>query len=449
MAAAALKTLSLGDVSANLRLILMKSSIYFDLRGILPFPKTRLKYTGITRATVEWAKRLALDENVGFIAPGLAEVGGLLLAQEPDCGRIAQRLAKDNTRLARFTNRIATRLPAALEKRNFLSKLRRAVALRFEQKAFNLNTSSFLNAQRCDRFIYFTPFLHELPKRLPPACLPVINIFDIIPLLFADPMFGNTAGMRASIQQVVDAGAYFIVNSSDCRHSLIAMFDIPIERVFLVPLGVTSSPVDATNDLPANSRPYFLYVSSDVQRRKNIEGTIRAFSCYLEKSGADHELLIVGGGTEQLDGMIRAEAPFLPERIRGLGRVEEARLRQLYQGANCGLFLSLHEGFGLPVLEYMRFGTPVICSNVTSMPEVAGECALLVDPLSQEEIVGAMMTIAGDPALRQQLSAQGKLRAAEFTWERSAKTLQVAFDEILARAESLPSRSTQAGKAGR
>ena len=420
--------------------------IFFDVRGILPFPKSRLKYTGITRATVEWAKRLAHDESVEFMAPGLSKVCGQLLAQEPDCDRIVAKLAKDKLRLAKFTNTIATRLPITMENRNLVSKLRRGLALRFEQKAFNPNTSSFLRAEGGDRIIYFSPFLHELPKWMPAGCLPVINIFDIIPLLFADPIFGKTDGMRNSILRAVNAGAYFIVNSSDCRHSLHAMFDIPIERVFLVPLGVSSDPVEAASDLPENNRPYFLYVCSDVQRRKNIEGTIRAFSNYLEKTGDEHELLIVGGGTEKLDDLILTEARFLPERIRGLGRVEEARLRQLYQGADCGLFLSLHEGFGLPVLEYMRFGTPVICSNVTSIPEVAGNSALLVDPLSEEDIVSAMMKIAGDPALRQRLSVQGKIRAAEFSWERSAATLQAAFDSILGQTETFRDKRGRVGK---
>jgi glycosyltransferase involved in cell wall biosynthesis len=193
--------------------------------------------------------------------------------------------------------------------------------------------------------------------------------------------------------------------------------------------------VDGSNPTPRHKPaegPYFLYVCSDVQRRKNIPFTIRAFSRFLDKTNASHRLIVVGGGTDRLDAMISENAGKWRTRVKGAGRVSDEEISALYGSADAGLFLSLYEGFGLPLLEYMRYGVPVISSNATSLPEVAGDAALLVDPFSEEEAAEAMVRISANRTLRDELVAKGRARVAEFSWDRSTEELATIFNSILA-----------------
>jgi alpha-1,3-rhamnosyl/mannosyltransferase len=118
--------------------------------------------------------------------------------------------------------------------------------------------------------------------------------------------------------------------------------------------------------------------------------------------------------------MQRAQALGLGERIRFLGLVEDVDLPALYSAALAFIFPSRYEGFGLPTLEAMACGTPVACSNVSSLPEVVGEAALLFDPTDLGALTEAMQRLVEDRALRQALSEQGLRRAATFSWERNA-----------------------------
>jgi glycosyltransferase involved in cell wall biosynthesis len=128
------------------------------------------------------------------------------------------------------------------------------------------------------------------------------------------------------------------------------------------------------------------------------------------------------------------ERHHVTSRVRFMGAVPDSKLPSLYRGAEALIFPSLYEGFGLPPLEAMACGTPVVTSNVTAMPEVAGDAALLVDPTSVEQIAEAMKRIVSDTALRHQLRAKGLLRAAQFPWANTAAMVQ----ELLFRSHPQP-----------
>ena len=113
------------------------------------------------------------------------------------------------------------------------------------------------------------------------------------------------------------------------------------------------------------------------------------------------------------------------------GYVEEEDLPALYNGASLFVFPSLYEGFGLPVLEAMACGTPVITSNTSSLPEVAGDAAILVDPENVEAIVEAMRRVLADRALAAELQAKGLERAKQFTWERTARETIAVYEKVL------------------
>lgn len=186
---------------------------------------------------------------------------------------------------------------------------------------------------------------------------------------------------------------------------------VPSEKIFNVSCGVDPAyhPADDTYGLPF---PYLLCVSNR-KRHKNEFRVVEAFS----RSGLSSEIRLVftGASTAELSEFI--ERNHVTAQVFFTGVVPEEKLPSLYRGAVALVFPSLYEGFGLPVLEAMACGTPVVTANVTALPEVAGDAALLVDPTSVEQIAEAIRQIVSETALRQQLRERGLSRAARFSWE--------------------------------
>lgn len=176
--------------------------------------------------------------------------------------------------------------------------------------------------------------------------------------------------------------------------------------------------------------PYLLSVGS-VEKRKNLAGSIRAFEL-LRGSHRDLTLLIAGGaghGVEEIDAMIAASPA--AGAIRRLGFVDDALLVALYRHAACFLYPSLYEGFGLPILEAMAAGAPVVTSDRGAMAEAAGDAALLADPTLPDDIAARIALLLDDEDRRERCVHAGRERAAEFTWKRTAtETLEVYRDAI-------------------
>jgi glycosyltransferase involved in cell wall biosynthesis len=171
--------------------------------------------------------------------------------------------------------------------------------------------------------------------------------------------------------------------------------------------------------------PYFLSVSNR-RRHKNEFRMVEAFA----KASLDPRIHLVFTGKPVADLVRCIEAHQLRSRVDFVGVVPEAKLPSLYRGAEALFFPSLFEGFGLPILEAMACGTPVVTSNTTAMPEVAAEAALLVDPTSAEQIAKAMERIVSDAQLRQQLREKGRRRATQFSWASTVSKVREVFEEI-------------------
>jgi glycosyltransferase involved in cell wall biosynthesis len=175
-------------------------------------------------------------------------------------------------------------------------------------------------------------------------------------------------------------------------------------------------------------RPYFLF-SGRWERRKNIVRIIKAFARFRAESKLDMQLVFSGERTwaaEEADKVIRENG--LESDVVDLGKSPMSELPQLYSGAVALAYPSLWEGFGLPIVEAMAAGTPVITSNNSSMKEIGGDAAVLVDPDSVEEIAAAMYTIASDVALQQSLREKGLARAAQFTWRNTAEQTLALYE---------------------
>jgi glycosyltransferase involved in cell wall biosynthesis len=275
--------------------------------------------------------------------------------------------------------------------------------------------------------------IHATGLAMPPRSAPIVlTVHDLA--FLRHPEHFSRAGRRFFAQSMTLAhrDADLILCSSlatleDCRA---AGFDR--KRLRHVPLGVetvraTAAEVARVRRAYALEGPYVLWVGT-MEPRKNLEGLFDAFG----RLDTDVELVLVGPRGWQEDPAGRLDA--LPERkrrhVRALGFLPHADLGPLYAGASVFCFPSLLEGFGLPVVEAMAQGTPVVTSRGTSTAEVSGDAGLLVDPRDPVEIADALGRVLADDGLAERLSHAGAAQAAEYTWERTARLVKEAYREL-------------------
>jgi glycosyltransferase involved in cell wall biosynthesis len=215
------------------------------------------------------------------------------------------------------------------------------------------------------------------------------------------------------------------------RTQIVNWAGVPADKVINVSCGVDEA-YQAHGELYRMKFPYVLCVSNR-KRHKNEFRIVEAFA-KADLSSQVH-LVFTGKLTANLKSCI--ENHHLNSCIHVLGSVPEEELPSLYRGAEALIFPSLYEGFGLPVIEAMACGTPVLTSNATALPEVAGDAALLVDPTSIEQISTAISRIVHDKSLRNVLRSRGLARANQFSWERTRKRVHESIFEILANKNRL------------
>jgi glycosyltransferase involved in cell wall biosynthesis len=177
--------------------------------------------------------------------------------------------------------------------------------------------------------------------------------------------------------------------------------------------------------------PYFLFVGA-LHPRKNITGLLRAYDTFRKRSISRIKLLIVGAGMHKTGEMYETYNQMtFKQDVAFTGRVTNEELFQIYGAAFSLVYVPFFEGFGIPILEAMRSGVPVICSDTTSMPEVGGDAVCYVHPDHSEQIAEAMIRIAADPAYRKVLIHKGFEQQNRFSWERSAKLLWVSIEAMM------------------
>jgi glycosyltransferase involved in cell wall biosynthesis len=228
-----------------------------------------------------------------------------------------------------------------------------------------------------------------------------------------------------------------ITDSHNSKKDILRFMPISSEKVKVSPLSSPSHfkvlPEEEVLEVLARfniSRPYILYVGS-IQARKNLARLLEAYA-QLRRWSSKWTLVVVGARKWKSSPVYAAlERLGMSEAVNFTGFVEDEDLPALYNGADLFVFPSLYEGFGLPVLEAMACGTPVVTSNASSLPEVAGEAALLVDPYNVEEIAAAMRRVLEDPDLAQELREKGLARAKQFSWERTARQTIEVYKKVL------------------
>ena len=348
--------------------------------------------------------RIALDCRIAHYTTGGTAVYARRLAQ-------ALAPAAGDSLLLLEAARAATPLPAsgAVQRARLLTPSHH----RLEQLTLPLE----LLPRRID-VLHSTDFIPPFVRR----CRSVITIHDLAFLRY--PEFLTAESRRyfnGQIERAVRSTDRIIAVSQATRQDLIELLGVAEHKIDVV----YEAPAFDAEPQPARSDEDYILFAGTLEPRKNLPLLIRAFAG-LRRRGYAGKLVLAGAV-----GWL-AQPVF--EEIERQGLDQHVALRalspDLYQGARLLALPSLYEGFGLPVLEAMACGTPVVTSNVSSLPEIAGDAALLVDPADETALADAMWHILTNGALRNELRSKGLARAAEFSWKRAAKETLAVYHQL-------------------
>lgn len=281
-------------------------------------------------------------------------------------------------------------------------------------------------------------FQYVAPPLCP--CPTVVTVHDISFEFFPEyfhPL--QRARMRLLIPLSARRAAQVITISEYSRRTLIERYGLAEDRVTVTPLGVSPSFRVIEKDLAARATarfgidgPFILGVGN-LQPRKNLERLLRSFAALRRDTSCTHELVLVGQ-MAWLGHRVQEETRRLgiEAHVHQTGYVSEDELVALYNRADVFAYPSIFEGFGLPVIEAMACGTPVLTSNTSSLPEVAGDAALVVDPHDVEAIAEGLRRLVSERRLREKLTSAGFLQARQFPWRRTAEETVSVYARALA-----------------
>jgi len=274
---------------------------------------------------------------------------------------------------------------------------------------------------------------------IPPPLSPVNYVLTLHDLTtFQNPEYYHPL-IRWRLNRAISRGlqkARKIVCVSACVRDMVSeAFGVSMDRLSVVHHGVSDAfhpvPVNEARDLLQRDygiRGRYLLFVGQMKARKNILRILEAFSQFRNETRSDTNLVLVGRRGHTSDGIAATITRLrLEKSVIELGHVKDEHLPSLYSAAEMLVFPSLFEGFGFPVIEAMACNTPVITSNVSALPEVAGGSAVLVDPLSVDDIASAIYRLHSDHRLRESLQQKGLARAKHFSWARTAQETIAAY----------------------
>ncbi|HEY9650559.1 MAG TPA: glycosyltransferase family 1 protein [Coleofasciculaceae cyanobacterium] len=264
-----------------------------------------------------------------------------------------------------------------------------------------------------------------------------MNIYDLTFIKYPNYVNSVVKTYTQRVKQSLKWTDVIITISESSKKDIINYLNIEPERIYVTPLASRYDSAYLYNNKNIISQninlshydftqPYILFVST-IEPRKNITTLIAAFNHLKQKYKIDHHLILIGQKGWRYEPIFsEIERSPWKEQIHHLNYLSDETVALFYSKADVFAYPSHYEGFGLPVLEAMTLGAPVVTSNTSSLPEVAGDAALLVDPNDSINLAEAILKIISDSQLRQELIQKGKERAALYSWERTAQeTLQV------------------------
>jgi glycosyltransferase involved in cell wall biosynthesis len=246
----------------------------------------------------------------------------------------------------------------------------------------------------------------------------------------------NVAGDKLFAERILKRADRLIAVSETTRRDAVRILKLPEERIRVIHHGiaepyfqVTRADADAVRKRHGLVRPYLLFVGT-IEPRKNVARLLDAYSALPQSTRDEFDLVLAGPpGWSQSETMARLRSP--SPGVRYLGYVAEQDLPGIFAGATAFVYPSLYEGFGFPVAQAMAAGSPVITSAVSSLPEVAGGAALLIDPLSEASLRDAMQEMLTSPSKRGTAVELGHANAARFTWKACARQSLEFFEEAV------------------
>jgi glycosyltransferase involved in cell wall biosynthesis len=277
---------------------------------------------------------------------------------------------------------------------------------------------------------------------LPPAVRSrsIVTIHDCIHLMFPQylPNRAAYAYARTSMWSAARHSHRILTVSEASKRDIMHFFNVPAEKIVVAYNAIderfrvppSEEAIGRVRDRYQLAGRFVLYAGT-IKPHKNLVRLIEAFAALRKRGFDDLTLLIIGDEISKLPALRRAvHGHKLHKHVRFLGHLSDDFLAILYRLAAVFVFPSLYEGFGLPPLEAMASGTPVVTSNVSSMPEVTGGAAVLVDPYQVESIREGIERVLTEPSLREELRAKGIARAEAFSWEQSVARIREIYGEV-------------------
>ena len=284
--------------------------------------------------------------------------------------------------------------------------------------------------------------LHYSLPLLPSRAKRVVTMHDMTGYLLPH-MHTRAKGayMRFFIRQAVRRADFLIFVSASALHDCRKWFRLPIANAAVVHHGksIAFQPDGSPDELAAVREryalpPHYLLYLGTLEPRKNVPLLLRAFA-ELRERHPEARLVIAGKKGWHFEEIFRTVATLqLEDRVHFTGYIEEQDKPALMRAATLFVYPSLHEGFGIPVLEAMASGVPTIAGNRTSIPEIAGDGAMLIDPASQRELADAMEHLYTDAAARKQLAARGLAQAVAFSWKKTAEETATVYRQVVGKS---------------
>ena len=289
---------------------------------------------------------------------------------------------------------------------------------------------NFLLGTKSDIYHFFN---FTIPKNIKGKV--IITIYDTV--FFSAPETMGDMKAISEYKYAAERSDLILTISESAKSDIIKYFNVDEKKIEIVTPGIdlekylhNYTDMELENvrkkyKLPEN---YILYLGT-IEPRKNIERTIKAFIKYKKEVKDDLKFVIVGGKGWKYDNIMKLIESMGTDIIL-TGYIDEEDKIPIYKLAQLFAFPSLYEGFGMPVLEAMAAGVPVVTSNVSSLPEVAGDAAILVDPLNEDEIFEAYKKILSDKKLQLEMIEKGLEQAKKFEWKESAKVLEQIYEKM-------------------
>lgn len=299
------------------------------------------------------------------------------------------------------------------------------------RKMWTLTSLSFELMKNRSLDVFFTP-THYLPLFAPKKS--VVSILDVSYIYFPE-LFKkkDLIQLKKWTEYSANKSRKILTISSSSKSDIIKEYRVPEDKVEVIYPGINTS-LGTGNTLKMEDiekkfgikSKYILFVGT-IQPRKNIKRLIEAYS----KIDTEVSLVIVGRRGWQYEEILNAPEVFgVKEKVKFIENVSDEDLPSLYKNAEFFILPSLYEGFGIPVLEAMNYGVPVITSKVSSLPEVGGDAALYIDPENVSDIASKMEKLLKDSDLRQELIKKGKKQKEKFSWEISAAQTLEVLEEV-------------------